>query len=86
MIDTRQRRSRERITLDPWQEVTGKLENVKVDKGWLLVHLSVGTLVFPAASPEARICMTELTASLGSRVSILRTSIDEKPLVVNSED
>lgn len=71
------------IFLGRWGEVIGKFFGLEKRDRWLVVKLSIGTLIFPVDSFEAKIIGEKLReAAVGQVVGILRTDSVERPIVV----
>lgn len=65
-----------------WEEVVGELFSLEKNDQWLTVKLTI-TLVFPVKGLEAKIIEKKLRGvEAGKVVSILRTDLVEKPIVV----
>lgn len=73
-------------TLNPYQEITGLLEACFLEDGLMTIQLSSGTLQYDSDSIEAEICNTALTGKEGSIVSMLYTSMPDKPLCLVVEE
>lgn len=71
------------IFLGRWGEVIGKFFGLEKRDRWLVVKLSIGTLIFPVDSFESKIIGEKLReAAVGQVVGILRTDSVERPIVV----
>lgn len=75
-----------KISLKPFQEITGHLEAYLLKDGRVTIQLSSGTIQYDSDSVEAGICGTVLAEMEGSFVSILATPILNKPLRVKVEE
>ena len=72
------------VFLNPWEEANGLLHGIdrSVDDYWLQVKMDIGTLFFPADSKEAQILTRNLKNLINHRIGILKTDLDEQPVVV----
>jgi hypothetical protein len=61
------------IHLDPWEEVTGKLEDIDVGGHYCTVELSPGRIRLPGESRAAERLIEELDEIDGASVAIIRT-------------
>ncbi|MEM3759597.1 MAG: hypothetical protein QXZ02_00635 [Candidatus Bathyarchaeia archaeon] len=76
------------ICLQPWEEIVGTLKKIKVENNQTTVAIRCTKRVNFAISylngtREAEILQT-LDKLLGKKVAILRTDIQEKPIVVRT--
>ena len=74
------------INLNPYEEIIGFLETCSSEDGLMTIQLSSGTLQYDSDSLEAEICSVALTGMEGNIVSILYTSIPDKPLCLVVEE
>lgn len=72
------------VALEPFEEIVGRLEQLKQTESAVVIELDVGTLQFPAASREATICQDRLVGREDERIAILRTQSPETPLLIRS--
>jgi hypothetical protein len=83
---TETNRPKKAIRLDDWEECVGELESIATDNGDLVLGLSSngdGELRYPENSREARIIRKHLqNVRGGTRVSILRTDMIDRPIFV----
>jgi hypothetical protein len=70
------------VHLSVFEEISGSLQSVYQDAGFLYVELSAGILRFPAGSTEARICRRELPEESSDTISILRLPDQERPIAI----
>lgn len=61
------------VALDPWEEISGILQSIRVVDGWVLIDLSSGKLRLRRDTREATMLLAKLTGQEGAEVSIIRT-------------
>lgn len=61
------------LSLDLYEEVVGTIEGIETNQRYLILHLSVGSLRFPANSEEATLIRSAAEGAAGSKVRILKT-------------
>lgn len=73
-----------KVELGRWEEIIGNFLGFRKDEQWLQVNLaSEITLFFPVSGLEAKIIEEKLReVEAGKVVSILRTDLVEKPIIV----
>lgn len=71
------------IRLQPWEEVVGRIRFVEEREFQFVVGLAGGSVIFPLGSAEAAIVGEQLEDANGELVSILRTGLDDPPIVVS---
>ena len=76
----------DRVVLQPFQELCGRLEEIQRTDHEVILILSSGTLCFPSDSEEARICINAFEGKEGNEVRILRTPDSVKPRFGNQEE
>lgn len=70
------------INLRHLDEVVGRFLGLEMDGEWLQVKMSLGTLLFPIHSDEARLLTDGLDGLLGQVVGILRTDSADRPIAI----
>lgn len=73
------------ISLEPYQEIRGRLASVVSDDRYLYIELSSGTLRFDLDSPEASICGKHLNGNEETYVSFLRIADPRDRVLVKIE-
>ena len=73
-----------KVELERWEEIIGNFLGFRKDEQWLQVNLaSEIILFFPVSGLEAKIIEERLReVEAGKLVSILRTDLVEKPIIV----
>ena len=70
------------LRLQPWQEYVGEFAGLCEEQGFLIVEFSKCRLRFNDPSPSAEILRDELAGVEGRRVTILRTDLPDRPVVI----
>lgn len=75
--------TQKRFNLTPWMEITGELQGISKDDHCIYVGIDDKVLVFQKDSDEALHIQEKLNDGLiGRFISILRTDILEKPILI----
>jgi len=85
-ISHRNENVKEHVILDEWKEIMGEFVELN-EKDNLEVSISIQgenkKLVYPKKSKESRILKDELRdIEKGSKIGILRTDLDERPICI----
>lgn len=70
----------DRVVLEPYQELCGRLEEIETAEESIRIHLSTGTLEFDRESRAAQACISALQDSKGERVGILYVPFSVEPI------
>lgn len=74
-----------RCILDSWQEIVGRLIALEKTDAELIVRLSSGAIAYPVESDIADYLRQELSGHEGSRVGVVRTNLQDRPILVRVE-
>jgi hypothetical protein len=76
-------RGKKRILLREWEEIQGIFRGLVEEKNLVFIQFDDSQLVFSSEALDGEIAKNKLNGRLiGNRISILRTDISEKPIII----